>query len=500
MVFLLPVSEILVAVVVLLVYLTFFYKRKHPKYPPGPSGLPLIGNVHQLGKNPSLTLMKWKEEFGKIFSIKLGIDDAVVINDPKLIKELFSDVASSGRIQNAFFLCISQGPHGIINTEGKNWEEQRRFVLRTLRDFGFAKSSMEGLILDEVKGVLDWFDNAKGSPVSCNRLFNAAVVNSLWHLVSGQKNKVNGNNPQESDMLQKSDKLMIAIEQAANTGLAFAPFLRHIAPNLSGWTSLLEAVRELNQHSEKAIMEHKSKLDPNCPEDLIDHYLIEMNKTKDPKSSFFQTIGEKNLQAVVIDLFEAGNETTSNTLLWSMLYLCHHPGVQQKLIEEIHNVVGKDRQPSLSDRASLPYTEAVLLEVLRKSSLVPMGVLHRMLKDTMFEGYLLPKNTIIIPNLHASLNDPEIWGDPEHFRPERFLSEDGKKVIRNDALIPFSIGRRVCIGESFAKDTLLLFIASIFQKFELHPDPKNPKPNFEPNPGIISLPKPFKVVVKRHTS
>jgi len=138
------------------------------------------------------------------------------------------------------------------------------------------------------------------------------------------------------------------------------------------------------------------------------------------------------------------------------------------------------------------------MEVLLKSSLVHMGVYHRMLKTIMFHGYLLPKDTIIVSNLYASQHDPEIWRDPQHFRPERFLSEDGKKVIRDEALIPFSAGRRVCLGQTLAMDTLFLFTTGIFQKFELHPDPDNPKPDFEPMPGFLSLPKPFKVVVKEH--
>lgn len=102
--------------------------------------------------------------------------------------------------------------------------------------------------------------------------------------------------------------------------------------------------------------------------------------------------------------------------------------------------------------SSLPYTEAVIMEVMRYSTLLPMGVLHRMLKGRTFHGYYLPKDTVIVPNLYACHHNPEIWGDPENFRPERFLSEDGSKVIRNEAFMPFSAGRRVCLGKP--NDTL----------------------------------------------
>lgn len=102
--------------------------------------------------------------------------------------------------------CLSQS--GIVNTEGEVWEEQRRFVLRKLRDFGFAKTSMEGMILEEVNSMLEWFRNTKGTPVSCHRIFNSAVVNSLWHIVSGEKSEWKQGCENNSEILKKSDLFM----------------------------------------------------------------------------------------------------------------------------------------------------------------------------------------------------------------------------------------------------------------------------------------------------
>ena len=114
------------------------------------------------------------------------------------------------------------------------------------------------------------------------------------------------------------------------------------------------------------------------------------------------------------------------------------------------------------------YTEAVILETLRLSSIAPVSVPHAATEDVKFHGYDIPKGTIVFANLYANHRDPEIWGeDVEEFRPERFLSPDETTVVRHEALIPFSIGRRVCLGETLARDTLFLFAANLAQNFEV---------------------------------
>ncbi|ODN00380.1 Cytochrome P450 2D4 [Orchesella cincta] len=164
--------------------------------------------------------------------------------------------------------------------------------------------------------------------------------------------------------------------------------------------------------------------------------------------------------------------------------------------KEIDTVVGTSRQPSLTDRPNLPYTEAVIMEVLRLSNVFPNGVMHRMLDDFEFHGFLFPKGVTVISNLYKILHDPEIWGDADTFRPERFLSEDGKKLVKHEAFVPFSVGKRQCLGESLARDTLFLIITCIFQKYTIISDPEKPIPDFEPPPGFLHETKHFKFLVK----
>jgi len=147
----------------------------------------------------------------------------------------------------------------------------------------------------------------------------------------------------------------------------------------------------------------------------------------------------------------------------------------------------------------MPYTEATIAETLRFSSIVPAGVMHKVLADTEFKGYFFPKDTILIHNAHYIHHDPEIWGDPEQFRPERFLSSDGKTFKKQEALMPFSTGKRQCLGESLARDTLFLFATNVFQRFTVEFDPNGPDNGFEPAIGFVLPPQPFNVVFKDRT-
>jgi methyl farnesoate epoxidase/farnesoate epoxidase len=146
----------------------------------------------------------------------------------------------------------------------------------------------------------------------------------------------------------------------------------------------------------------------------------------------------------------------------------------------------------------MPYTEAVIYEVLRRSTIIPLGVFHTALADKEFGGYVIEKGSWLTANVWGIHFDKEIWGDDaESFRPERFLSPDETKVVKNEAFIPFLIGKRQCLGESLARDTLFLFITYIFQTFKvkLHL-PNGEKPNYEPTLALLLSPQKFHVILE----
>lgn len=132
------------------------------------------------------------------------------------------------------------------------------------------------------------------------------------------------------------------------------------------------------------------------------------------------------------------------------------------------------------------------------ASVAPLGGPHRALADINYKGYIFKKDITIIANLYGVHYDPAIWGDPDNFRPERFLNNDGSEVVRQvyEAVIPFEEGKRKCLGEKLARDELFLFTAGILQKFNIFPE-SGKKPNFESKNGLfVHAPHDFQVMVK----
>ena len=139
---------------------------------------------------------------------------------------------------------------------------------------------------------------------------------------------------------------------------------------------------------------------------------------------------------------------------------------------------------------------AVVNEIFRLSSILPGDVLHCTLGATKIEGYTLPQGTIILPNLYQVHHDQKYWGDPENFRPERFLNPDGT-FRKDERVIPFSIGKRVCVAENLAQLEFFMFLTGILQNFHLSESPDHPLPGFKPKSTFILSPQPYKLLMKR---
>ena len=192
-----------------------------------------------------------------------------------------------------------------------------------------------------------------------------------------------------------------------------------------------------------------------------------------------------------------GADTTTTSLLWTLLYLTAWPEKQKKLHEEIDKVIG-EREPQASDKANMHYLRATIYEALRLSSLTPLGVPRKATETTRVGGFDIPKGTTVIFNLYAMNHDSLVWQKPHDFNPERFLNEEGLFYPSRVNFMPFSAGKRVCLGESVAKLELFLVLAYLLKNFKFCADDSL---DLEGVNGATLKPKPFKVrVVNRNAT
>ncbi|XP_049631419.1 cytochrome P450 2J2-like [Suncus etruscus] len=248
----------------------------------------------------------------------------------------------------------------------------------------------------------------------------------------------------------------------------------------TNWENLKLFVAEM-------IENHKKDWNPNETRDFIDAYLKELEKHKGDTTSSFN---EENFICTTLDLFLAGTETTSTTLRWALLYMALYPDIQEKVHAEIDKVIGQMQQPTMALRESMPYTLAVVHEVQRMGNIIPLNVPRELAADTTLGGYYLPKGTLLMTNLTALHNDPAEWATPGTFNPEHFL-ENGQFKKREDFL-PFSIGKRACLGEQLARTELFIFFTALMQKFTFRP-PDNEKLTQEFRIGITISPVKYRI-------
>ncbi|KAG6459438.1 hypothetical protein O3G_MSEX011399 [Manduca sexta] len=481
---------LVVICIILIFYYVVQWLESYRQYPPGPISLPLIGNLISVLLEVKKyechhTLWQaWARKYGKIIGLKLGFVNVVVVSGRDLIKEVsFRDVFE-GRPDGFFYTMRSFGEKlGIVFSDGPAWNKTRRFVLKYLKSYGYNSRFMDNYIAEECRVLVRQRERDAGQPVLVNDMFHIPIVNILWRLVAGVRYDL------EDVRLKKLCSLITRLFKAVDMSggvLNFMPFLRHFIPNYIGYTELKSIHNTLHEFLAETIKQHKQNIDTENPRDVIDACLIEMMKNKD------QALTYKELQVVCLDLLEAGMETVSNTAVFMLLHIVRNDTVQQRLQEEIKAVIGQERFPTLNDRIKMPYTEAVLLESLRISSVAAMGIPHMALKDTQLGNYNIPKGTFILMSLY-DLHNGGHWKDPDVFKPERFLTKD-RNVIQDDWLMPFGTGKRRCIGEGLARAELFMFVTHLLQKFSLKIPEGESLPSTEPVNGLSLSAKPFKII------
>nr|CAB3235591.1 cytochrome P450 2C42-like [Phallusia mammillata] len=487
-----------IAITLLVIKLYQWWKFPHPRFPPGPRGLPFIGwppsfaNRLQSKEFEGLT-----KKYGYVIGGKLMGINYVILNKFEDIHDAFTKQGSvmSDRPMMHLLNDISGG-YGLLE---KNYNTacklHRKFGSSFFKGFFTSGMDIEKISANESHHFIQHLTkHAIGKPVDLTKIFYNITANVISSITLGRR--FDYDDPTFRKIVKTSTEIF---GDSTDRKLVFSCLvlntLRHIPPFQYAYQRYISMHKEIVDFIQQEIDEHKKKFDPDNVNDFMDAFLKEQ-KFGPPKNQPY--FNDAELRGFVKDLFLAGTETSSNTLSWAVAILLHHPEHMKRIQQEIDSVVGSNEQLTLSHRDSMPFSCAIIHEVMRYRTLIQLCVPHATSKEVDLREFHLPKSTMIRANLWAVHNDPALWEEPHIFNPLRFLDESGN-FVASPHFIPFGIGLRRCLGERIAKKEIFFFLISLLQHFTLLPDPTAKKlPEIDTGSELLVYsPQKFKVVLRK---
>ncbi|KAH8107810.1 cytochrome P450 [Cristinia sonorae] len=432
--------------------------RRAARLPPGPRGLPLLGNVLQLGTHQWVQMAKWSKQYGPIYSLNFLGKPAIVISSHKVAADLldkrsaiYSDrprLIMTGEVLSGslFFAFLSYGDA---------FKKLRRAAWEGLN----PRASEDYLPIQEREAVLlvealsqdseHWSDHVKREIASITLSFSYSLP------------PLTANDP----LIKRVATFDHTLEEAARPGaylVEIFPWLNYFPVWMSKWKQ--DGNRWHEHYSAMFLDFYRDAKKRAAAEECGPCVSSVIMKNKE--------INEKEAAWVAGTLFATGSSTTSAAQHVFILAMLLFPDVMRKAQAQIDEVVGRDRLPNAGDRAHLPYIRAMVRETLRWKAIGPLGLPHELNRDDVYEGYLIPKGAMVFYNLWAMNSDPEVYPEPERFRPERFLDEtEITEVIppntHGEGHLAFGYGRRTCVGNSVTNNTLFLNIATLLWAFNI---------------------------------
>ncbi|XP_059287966.1 cytochrome P450 71AU50-like [Lycium ferocissimum] len=429
------------------------------KFPPGPRGLPILGHLHLLGKNPHQDLQKLAKIHGPIMYLRLGLVPTIVASSADAAEKVLKtyDHIFASRPHNEAAQHLAYGQKNLIFAKyGPYWRNMRK--LCTLHLLTNQKiNSFQSMRRKQVELMIKSLKNE-----ACDRLLvdlSAKVASLNADLTCLM---VFGKKYMDDDLDKRGFKAVIqeVTHLAATPNLGdFFPFLGVI--DLQGLTRRLKNLAKVfDEFLEKIIDEHVQSHDQKQSKDFVDTMLDIMQSG----GAEFQ-LDRSHIKAILFDMLVAAVDTSATSIDWILTELLRHPDAMKKLQKELEEVVGLERMVKESHLEKLKYLDMVVKEGMRLHSVVPVTQREAM-EECVVDGFHIRKGSRIMINHYAVQRDPNVWPEPEMFLPERFVGSNIDIRGRDFQLLPFSSGRRSCPAMQLGIITVRLVVAQIVHCFD----------------------------------
>lgn len=442
--------------------------------------LPIVGSLPFLPKNLELLpdfFMNLADRLGPIYFFYAGRQLAVVINGKEAIydatvkhSDSFSDRADNWVEKN---ICNKQMRGLSFSRYHDVYRKRRKATLSIMREFGFGNNRiMTELIHEEVKNMVDEIVKHDGTAFDPEPLLISCTSKIVIGVLFGKEFRHSAHDHRV--ITDESFRFISNVTPEIDA----APIIRFLPKFRKRIDKMVQSQSKLFNSLKTAIAFNKKQSIENT---FVKRFIEIMKSSYD----------ERDLMYLLRDLSMGSTSSITSSIMWILGEIANHPEVLKRLHEEIDEAIPDNRFPELEDKPRLPYTEATLLEIWRLHNLTPT-LPQSTLTDTEACGYFIPKDCMVILNMHSIHMNPNAWTDPDEFRPERFL-DDNNKVIKRDMVFPFGMGRRTCVGEIIARPETFLFLASLVQYFDILPPKGCRSIDLVPRVALVISPRPFKL-------
>ncbi|KAI6117220.1 cytochrome P450 [Pisolithus croceorrhizus] len=460
--------------------------RAKPKlpYPPGPKGLPFIGNAFDIGpQGLQHTYAQWSKIYGDIVYTRTFGQDVIVVNSEKTARiladgrsEIYSD-----RYSSPIYKDFGTYRMTFVLEYGKEWKTHRRLFNLSLRNdivgkyndlhLNHARQLSENILCDST----NFFEHVD--------LYAGAIIIELMY-----GRRVEGKDDPAFAMASGVAEILRREATPDRMGLLkVMPFLLYLPSWFPGAGFKRKAAHCRRMAAEMVDLPFAIAKD-EMERGVLPHCMIsDILKNRE--------VGDSSAKAAVSGLYLAGTETTASILKTVVLVMILYPDVQEKVHAELDTVVGRGILPTFADKLRLPYLQAVLYEVMRWNPPAPLGLPHVTTTSDIYEGYYIPKRTVVLFNYWEM--KAHGYNDPDRFDPTRHLTPDGQlspEAKQNNSLF-YGLGKRVCPGRFFADHSLWAAIAVMMSSLKFGKAKDSSGKYIEVEPvfpnGLISCPAPF---------
>ncbi|KAI6133500.1 CyP450 monooxygenase [Pisolithus thermaeus] len=476
---------LLAAAVVLAVRRHLRWRRDNPAglpLPPGPVRLPMVGSLFSIKDIGSqwLTFAEWGKKYGGLIYLEILGSRILVLHSEEVAQELLDKRSQnySDRPQVPMVTLMGWEFNVGFLRYGASWRKHRKAMHQALNPQ--AMLSYRDIQLRQVHQMAR---NLLEVPEKMEEHIRTFTASTIMTVVYGYKMA-----PQNDLFASIADRASEMLTNSFFPGAALVnafPALRYL-PEWCPGAGFKKFARECRKLTRELRDKPYNFVQQQRAEGIAPHSMVlEMLEHNEE---------EVVIKSVAGTTYAASVETSSSALSAFVLAMLKFPSVQKKAQAEIDRVTGGLRLPDFTDRPSMIYLEATYREVLRWCQVTPLGVPHMTTEDDVYNGYFIPKDTIVLANIWAMTHNEEKYPDPMRFMPERFIAEDGS-LTDDLGEIQFGFGRRICVGKYLAEAAVWIAMVTILAAFDVNKakDEFGNDIDVEPEftPGVIIHPKPY---------